>query len=66
MNDELNLEKQLTLLREQHRMLDDRLERLALEAYVDQLKMARLKKEKLALRDRITAIEDELYPDIIA
>ena len=32
----------------------------------DQLQIARLKKRKLQLRDRIAAIEDELIPDIIA
>lgn len=66
MNDELNLEKQLEVLRQQHRALDNRLGKLAIDAYVDQLQLARLKREKLALRDKITAIEDELYPDIIA
>ena len=32
----------------------------------DQLLIKRLKKRKLALKDRITAIEDQLLPDIIA
>ena len=32
----------------------------------DQLTLRRLKKQKLALKDRISAIEDELTPDIIA
>jgi hypothetical protein len=32
----------------------------------DLLQVQRLKKRKLALRDRIIAIEDQLTPDIIA
>jgi hypothetical protein len=32
----------------------------------DQLLIKRLKKRKLALKDQITAIEDQLLPDIIA
>ena len=38
----------------------------AQSGFGDQLQMARLKKRKLALRDRIAAIEDVLIPDIIA
>ena len=34
--------------------------------FTDQLQMARLKKRKLVLKDRIAAIEDVLLPDIIA
>ena len=32
----------------------------------DQLRLRRLKKQKLSLKDRIAAIEDKLTPDIIA
>ena len=32
----------------------------------DQLQIKRLKKRKLALKDQITAVEDQLLPDIIA
>ena len=35
-------------------------------ARVDQLHIKRLKKRKLALKDQITALEDQLLPDIIA
>ena len=33
---------------------------------VDQLQIARLKKKKLSLKDRIMRLEDQLVPDIIA
>jgi hypothetical protein len=32
----------------------------------DRIQVQRLKKRKLQLRDRVTAIEDQLFPDIIA
>ena len=32
----------------------------------DQLHIKRLKKRKLVLKDQITALEDQLLPDIIA
>jgi hypothetical protein len=32
----------------------------------DQLRLVRLKKQKLALKDQIARIEDQLTPDIIA
>lgn len=67
---EQELRKRLTLLRSEHRDLDVAIAALS-EAgrergFVDQLQLARLKKRKLALKDRIAAIEDMLLPDIIA
>jgi hypothetical protein len=32
----------------------------------DQLMIARLKRKKLALRDQISVLEDQILPDIIA
>nr|WP_247711172.1 YdcH family protein [Qipengyuania vesicularis] len=56
-------------LRSEHRDLDVAIAALS-EAgeggFVDQLQIARLKKRKLQLKDRIAAIEDNLIPDIIA
>ncbi len=65
-NDELSLEKKLEQLRKQHRALDIRIEQMLQNPYNDQLQIVRLKREKLALRDSILALEEELYPDIIA
>ena len=60
-----NIER-LRQLRIEHRDLDDVISRLSLDFKVDELQMKRLKKRKLYLRDRITFIEDQLTPDIIA
>jgi hypothetical protein len=53
-------------LREEHRDLDSAIEALTLSGPADQLQLQRLKKRKLALRDRMTRLDDELTPDIIA
>jgi hypothetical protein len=53
-------------LREEHRDLDEAIEALKLSVAVDQLQLQRLKKRKLVLRDRITHLEDQITPDIIA
>ena len=60
------LEAECSRLREEHRDLDAAIEALHLVATVDQLQMQRLKKRKLVLRDRISYLEDQLTPDIIA
>ncbi len=56
----------LARLQAEHRQLDDEIVGLEQAQSADQLLVKRLKKRKLALRDRITAIEDQLLPDIIA
>nr|WP_247710215.1 DUF465 domain-containing protein [Qipengyuania huizhouensis] len=66
---EQELRKRLEMLKSEHRDLDAAIAALT-EAgdggFVDQLQIARLKKRKLQLKDRISAIEDSLIPDIIA
>lgn len=66
---EQELRKRLEMLKSEHRDLDAAIAALT-EAgdggFVDQLQVARLKKRKLQLKDRISAIEDSLIPDIIA
>jgi hypothetical protein len=61
-----DLRDQLTRLINEHRDLDGEIVRLEAQAVADQLHIKRLKKRKLALKDRITSIEDRLLPDIIA
>ncbi len=60
------LQARLYDLREEHRALDDAVAAMAATGVRDQLKLTRLKKRKLALRDEICWIENQLNPDIIA
>ncbi len=62
MNDEITLVKQLEALKEQHRDLDRDISNASADGW-DELRLARLKKEKLRLRDKIYSLESELYPD---
>ncbi|MGB0934856.1 MAG: YdcH family protein [Alphaproteobacteria bacterium] len=66
MMDHEELVKLLERLKEEHTLLDERVTRLASESVVDHIELQRLKKHKLRLKDRITKIEMELFPDIIA
>lgn len=56
----------IDMLRVEHRDLDDAIAALLQSTVPDQLQIARLKKRKLQLKDRIAIIEDTLLPDIIA
>ena len=53
-------------LREEHRDLDAAIEALRNAGQADQLQLQRLKKRKLLLRDKLSQLEDQLTPDIIA
>jgi hypothetical protein len=66
MLDEIDLEKKLDHLRNQHKTLDAMIDELSGSQFGDQLQLHRLKRERLALRDQIIQIENILYPDIIA
>ena len=68
MTDEEERELRATLSRllQEHRDLDAAIEALQGAPGSDLLQIQRLKKRKLQLRDRITFIEDQLTPDIIA
>jgi hypothetical protein len=63
-NNELILE--LARLQQEHRDLDAAIEALHNSPAPDLLRLQRLKKRKLQLRDRISFIEDQITPDIIA
>ena len=56
----------LTALQEEHRDLDEAITALLASPGVDHLRLQRMKKRKLSLRDMITRLEDMLFPDIIA
>lgn len=60
------LRVKLEVLRREHRDLDEAITALAETGRGDMLTLKRLKKQKLALKDRIAALDDELTPDIIA
>ncbi len=66
MSDDEGLRRRLQELRQEHRDLDDVIARLTEHAPYDQLQLQRLKKRKLILKDQISRIQDQLYPDIIA
>ena len=65
MTDEV-LRVEIATLKREHRVLDDAIRALEERGTGDQLTIRRLKKKKLALKDQITALEDRLFPDIIA
>ena len=64
--EENELREQLARLLQEHRDLDSAIEALQITPGSDILQVQRLKKRKLYLRDRISFIEDQLTPDIIA
>ena len=64
--EEREFRAQLARLLQEHRDLDAAIEALQGSPGSDLLQVQRLKKRKLVLRDRISYIEDQLTPDIIA
>lgn len=51
------IERRLAALREAHEALDEQVDRLEWEGGVDELELKRLKKQKLAIKDRIAILE---------
>ncbi len=64
--EECELREQWARLQQEHRDLDAAITALQHARGSDMLQVQRLKKRKLYLRDRISFIEDQLTPDIIA
>ena len=60
------LRELLVRLKAEHRDLDTEIIALELANSLDILTIKRLKKRKLALKDHMTSVEDQLFPDIIA
>lgn len=58
--------KLLNALKAEHRRLDGEIERLRGNEDIDSIRLMRLKKEKLKLKDEIGHLSDEINPDIIA
>jgi hypothetical protein len=57
---------ELAVVRQEHRDLDDAIAALQNNQAADVLTIKRLKKQKLALKDRIVQLEDKITPDITA
>ena len=64
--DEKEIRIEIGKLRQEHRDLDAAIDALTQAGISDPLRIQRLKKQKLRLRDKIAALEDGLFPDIIA
>ncbi|MGR3463728.1 YdcH family protein [Limimaricola sp.] len=60
------LRVELEVLKREHRDLDEAIAALEERGGTDMLRLRRLKKQKLQLKDRIARIEDRIFPDIIA
>ena len=60
------IDTRLETLRAAHRALDQRIMQLATGGTRDEVELQRLKKQKLALKDRILHLESDRIPDIIA
>jgi len=65
-DDKQELQRKLDQLRMEHRDLDDIIALLYEQTIVDQLKLRRIKKRKLLLKDIITRLESQLIPDMDA
>ncbi len=60
------IRQKLAQLQSEHRDLDDVISRITSDGAFDQLQIQRLKKRKLALKDQIWQLENQLVPNIIA
>lgn len=64
--EEGEIRRELVRLRQEHRDLDTAIDALVGSGRADHLTIQRLKKRKLAIKDRVQHLEDRLVPDIIA
>ena len=60
------MEQRLFELKQEHRDMDDVINRLLLTPVVEEMQLKRFKKRKLLLKDSIAKIENALSPDILA
>jgi len=65
-DDTSEIKQLLSELREEHRDLDLAIDRMAMDPWQDQLRLRRLKKRKLKLKDWIARLESKLIPDLDA
>ena len=64
--EEREIRRELAELRQEHRDLELAIAALIESGTADTIRIQRMKKRKLALRDRIAVLEDRRLPDIIA
>lgn len=60
------IQHKLSELMLEHRDLDEIVDRLIAAGDIEELKIKRLKKRKLQIKDEIARLEDKLIPDILA
>ena len=60
------LQALLDRLRMEHRRIDDEIRALSENGVADMLKLRRMKKIKLSMKDQIVYLENQITPDIIA
>jgi len=61
-----DVQEKIVALDLEHRDLDEVIRNLEIQGNFDQLKLSRLKKRKLMLKDQISSLSNNLLPDIIA
>lgn len=66
MSDTDKMQQTLEGLKSEHRHLDHAILSMSGDVHPDMIKMQRLKKRKLQLRDQISWLENVIYPNIIA
>ena len=66
MSERDDLKKKLLDLTAEHRDLDNAIAALTGSGSYDPIRVQRLKKRKLALKDHIARLESDILPDIIA
>jgi len=65
-DDTAEIKQLLSELRVEHRDLDLAIDRMVLDPWQDQLRLRRMKKRKLKLKDWIRQLESKLIPDLDA
>ena len=64
--DQSRIKRRINALKDEHRKLDALIMQETSSPMANQLRICRMKKRKLAVKDEITALENMLLPDIIA
>lgn len=60
------IQQRLEQVRQEHRDLDDAIERMGEGPYINELQLKRMKRRKLLLKDLISKLENMLIPDLNA